>query len=85
MSRHVRLAMTAALVAVLFTLFFPVHRVMDCTYDGDAGSCSDGGVSLVGLHIPLGWAIPALLMSVLWVVAWRLDHKQTAQRQKELP
>jgi hypothetical protein len=84
MSRNVRLTVTVGLVAVLLILFFPVHLVMDCTYDGDAGNCTDGGISLVGLHLPLGWAIPALLMSVLLVVAWRLDRKANAQREREL-
>jgi hypothetical protein len=59
-------------------LLVPVKVVMKCEYSGDAGSCSDHGVSLLGTPITAGPLITVLLLipvAIAAYIGYRFDKR----------
>lgn len=74
----------------LLIAFFPVRLVSECSYSGVTGgdlvgTCSDAGVSLIGITIPTplmgaggGVFFVALLLAPFLYVGYRMDRRHSA-------
>lgn len=85
MQRRVKISMLAAVLIG----FFPVRLVSECSYSGLpggdlVGSCSDAGVSLIGITIPAvvmgaggGLLFAGILLAPFLYVGYRMDRRSS--------